>query len=1186
MRTFSPLLVLLCFILEALALSKTYAHGTFQALNFSENKGQLDKRALFHCKLHIGDLYLENNGFTFDMYSAKELDYYYELAHNKKANYTPKDILSKHAYKMRFRGANSSPVIQSEGRVEGYKNYFIGNDPSKWASQVYSYNLVRYKNLYENIDLEIYTSVSQIKYDYIVKKGANPHSIQVGYEGVKSLKIDEKGFLVIFLSNGEVKESKPFAYQKIGGEQVEVPCNYLLVNNVVSFEFPEGYNKSVDLIIDPVLVFSSLTGSTADNWGFTATYDSQGNVYGGGIAFAFGYPVTTGAYQTTFAGSRDITISKFNATGNALLFSTYLGGSGADVPHSLVNDSQDNLIVMGSTGSNNYPVTAGCYDNTFNGGVNFTGSNGIPYTAGADAIITKFNATGTVLLGSTYVGGTGNDGISQSLAFNYSDEARGEVVVDNLNNIYVTCSTRSTNFPTTPGSHSQTNFGNQDAVVFKMNPLLTTLVWSTYFGGTSNDAGYSIRVAPNNNVYICGGTTSNNIGTTVGALMPTFNGGSHDGYIAAFDGNTGSLIAATYIGTNSYDQAFILEVDDDGDVYTVGQTKGIYPIVNAPYSVPNSAQFIHKLNGNLTSTIFSTLFGDGNRTTVDVSLTAFLVDDCGNIYVSGWGGNINTEGTTFGLPVTPNAIKTTTDGSDFYFIVIEKNSTSLLYGSYFGSNSIAEHVDGGTSRFDKQGTIYQAACAGCGGGQTFPTTPGVWSNNNGSTNCNLGAIKISFDFQGVIAQANVPPNIMLCSSPYTVNFNGNTTPPPHSYWNFGDGVGSSTANNPSYTYADTGSYTVMYVVIDSASCNVADTVYLNVTLIQKEEFDAQFNIPSVDPCDGLDSLPVEFQFTGTGADSLIWVMGDGTIFTNVDSVSYYYTNTGVYTVMLIAFDTICNNVDTLTATVSYILNYTQAVADVPGDVFLCTTPLNVDFSAGPNPPPHNYWDFGDGAGTSTLPAITYTYQSPGTYTVMYVAIDSTTCNIADTAYFTVELTQAQQFAAQFDFQPPPVCGVDSMLVELHFTGSGADSIIWDMGNGDVFYTNSVSYFFSQPGTYTVSMTAIDTACNNVETIVEQFTFLGDVASEAQIPNIFSPNGDGKNDLLTILNVDYTETYIMRIYNRWGTKVFETENTPNAWNGKTMSGNDASEGVYFYELIYKDICSQEEKLKTGFIHLVR
>jgi gliding motility-associated-like protein len=1164
----------------------SYSHGTFQTLNFTENKGQLDPRVQFHCKLHIGDLYLEKNGFTFDMFSAKELDYYYNLSHDRKG--TPSrnsDILNKHAYKMSFQNANPNSVLTTKNKMDGYKNYYIGNDPSKWASNVNSYGAVQYENLYPNIDLEIYTSVSQIKYDFIVKKGGNANQIKINYEGAQSLFIDEKGNLTVVLSNGEVKESKPVAFQNKNGKQSIVACNYKLNGTEVTFEFPKGYDSSVDLIIDPVLIFSTLTGSSADNWGFTATYDSQGNAYGGGIAFSAGYPTSAGAYQTTFGGVRDIALTKYTPNGNTLIFSTYLGGNNADVPHSLVNDSQDNLIVMGSSGSSNYPTTGGCYDPTFNGGANFTGSNGIPYNVGSDAIITKFNANGTAILGSTFIGGTANDGINENISTNYSDEARGEVVVDAFDNIYVTCSSRSTNFPTTAGSHSLTNAGNQDAVVFKMDPLLSTLMWSSYFGGSGNDAGYSVRVALNGTVYICGGTASNNIGTTGGVVNPTYGGGTYDGYVASFSGANGSLLAATYLGTASYDQAFILEVDDDGDVFVVGQTKGVYPVFNAPYSINNSAQFIHKLNGNLNTTIFSMLFGDGSRTTIDISLTAFLIDNCGNLYVAGWGGNINDEGTTNGLPITPNAIKTNTDGSDFYFIVIEKNSTSLLYGSYFGSNSIAEHVDGGTSRFDKNGTIYQAACAGCGGGQSFPTTPGVWSTSNGSSNCNLGVVKINLEFQGIETNAVVPPDIFLCTSPFTVDFTGNNPAPPNSLWDFGDG-NFSILNSPTHTFADTGFYEIMYIVIDSTSCNIADTALFNVTLTQVAEFNATFNVPTIDPCDGLDSLLVQFEFTGSGATSLIWNMGNGVIFNDIDSVNYYYTNTGTYTVSLTVIDSICNNTETVTEVVNYILNFSEALANVPEDVFLCTTPLDVDFSTGTPIPPHVFWDFGDGIGTSILPTVTYTYGAPGTYDVMYVAIDSSTCNISDTAYFTVELAQAEQFSAQFSFQPPPRCGSDSVLVQLAFTGTGADQITWNMGNGEVFITNNVNYYYTEAGTYTISMTAVDNVCNNTQTISEQFTFVGNVVSTSIIPNIFTPNGDGINDLLKILSVDDSEEYSMTIFNRWGNKVFETIDATVFWDGKDKSGSEVSDGVYFFEIIYKDICSEKEKIETGHVNLVR
>ena len=1347
----------LVLILSIYVISN-YAHGPVQTLSFTENKGQLHKKVKYHCKLHVGDLYLESNAFTFDMYSAEELDYYYNLSHKRKeTEVKDNDILNKHSYQMYFNNSNPNPKITKEGKVEGYKNYFIGNDESKWATNVNSYTSIKYHNLYNNIDLNIYTSISQVKYDFIVKKGGEANDISIYYYGVESLKINEKGYLLVKLSNGEVKESKPIAFQNINGSQVSVECKFKIEGNNVSFYFPNGYNHSEDLIIDPVLVFSSLTGSTSDNWGFTATYDSQGNVYGGGISFASGYPTTAGAYQTTFGGTRDIAISKFTANGNTLLYSTYVGGSGADVTHSLVNDSQDNLIIMGSTSSSDYPVSAGCFDATFNGGANFTGSNGVPYNLGADAIITKLNPTGTALIGSTYIGGTANDGINQSISTNYSDEARGEVVVDELDNIYVTCSSRSNDFPTTSGSHSTTNFGNQDAVVFKMNPTLTTLDWSTYFGGSGNDAGYSIRLAPNGNIYICGGTASNNIGTTTGVVNPTYGGGNYDGYIASFNGNNGMLLASTYLGTGSYDQAFILEVDSDGDVYTVGQTKGVYPQINAPYSINNSAQFIHKLNGTLTTTIFSMLFGDGNRTTIDISLTAFLVDNCGNIYAAGWGGATNDEGTTNGLPITGDAIKSTTDGSDFYFIVIERNATGLLYGSYFGSNTIAEHVDGGTSRFDKNGTIYQAACAGCGGSQTFPTTPGVWSTSNGSSNCNLGVIKIELDFQGISANAVIPDDIILCGAPFNVDFEGNNPAPPHAFWDFGDG-NTSLLTNPTHTFADSGTYQIMYVAIDSTTCNISDTSFFDVTLIRPEVFDAQFDIPTVDPCDGIDSLLVSLEFTGTGADSLVWNMGNGDIFSDSISLDYYYTSQGVFTITMIAYDFVCNNSDTITEivdyttsfsqanavappdtsfcgpppydmdfttnsttphhfwdfgdgtgtstlanpsytynnpgnydimyvaidsstcniadtvyfnvditqaeelsatfdlptvepcsspdsllvslaftgtgadslswnmgngttftdvntvdyyytsqgsyvitmqawdfycnnfaeitdTVDFIISYSEATADVPEDIFLCTSPLNVDFATTSSTPNH-FWDFGDGVGTSTQPNVTYTYNAVGDYTVMYVAIDSSTCNIADTVYFDVTLAQAETFSATIDFVPPPPCGGDSMLVELAFTGSGADSLIWNMGNGDIFNGNNVVYYYTVPGIYNVSLTAYDNLCNNVETISNEVTFAGNVTSDAEVPNVFSPNGDGQNDILKIMNIDPNADFSMKIYNRWGRIVFESQSNGQFWDGSSRLGGEASAGVYFYEVIYRDICTDEDKLKTGYVHLMR
>ena len=1164
------------------------AHGNQESdYHFTENLGQLDQRVKYHCKLHIGDVYFGKSQFTFDLYSGEDIDRLDKVRHHaeefKRHGKTPFN-LRKHAYSMKFIGANENNKIVTAHKLPFYKNYIRGNNPKRWQSKVSSYEKISYLNLYDNINIDVYSINEHLKYDYIVKKGGNPNDILVQYDGVEKLEL-QNGMLKISMSTGVVKELRPVAYQNINGSEVNVPCKFEINGNEVTFKFPNGYNTAYELVIDPTWVFSSLTGSTADNWGFTATYDGNGNFYGGGIAFANGYPTTVGAYSVVFGGNVDAVITKFNPSGTALIYSTYIGGLDADQPHSLVTDADSNLVVLGVTASSNFPTTVGAFQTTFLGGPGFT-EDGITYGNGTDIFVLKLDNQGAALLGSTFLGGSSNDGFSLDLAlkYNYADHARGEVVLDTNNNIYIASSTSSTNFPTTPGSHSQTLFGGFDGIAAKLSPNLTTLNWSTYIGGTGADAGYSVRVDElNNRTFVCGGTSSNSIGVTPGALGQIYSGAT-DGYIAKFDNTNGALSAMTYLGTTSYDQAYILELDDFQDVYVVGQTNGNYPVTPGVYTNIGANQFIHKLDNNLTTTAFSTVFGSINSPTINISLTAFLIDDCDNIYVGGWGGSVNgfgqAGGNTNNMPITGNALQSTTDGSDFYFIVLDRNAQNLLYGTYFGSSGPAEHVDGGTSRFDPQGTIYQGVCAACGN-TTFPTSPGAYSANNGSTNCNFGAIKIELNFQGVNATATVPPNITLCGTPYTVNFTGNVPPTPNNYWDFGDGIGTSTSANPAYTYGDTGTYVVMYVAIDSSTCNIADTAYFTVNVIKNDSLIALFTFPDPEPC--ADSMLVQLQFIGNGADSLYWDMGDGTQFYNDTSINYYYTTPGTYILTFQAYDTLCGDTVTIIDTVFFNPQYTTVTAVVPPNILLCTTPLIVNFT-GNNPAPQDgsWWDFGDGLGTSWLNSPAYTYGDSGTYTVIYVVIDSSTCNIADTARFTVTLIKAPPFSATINFDPPPPCGVDSFFVELKFTGIGADSLIWDMGDGTIFTNiDSIFYLYSGAGTFNITMTAFNFLCNFIVSIPGEVTFTDIDATESTIPNVFTPNGDGMNDVLEFVGVDNTEEYSIKIYNRWGSQVYEGTNALAHWDG---GGHDA--GTYYYILKFTDICNNEDTMSKGTITLLK
>jgi len=1071
-----------------------FAHGkenTAADFHFTENKGQLDNIVKYHTNLHVGDIYFQSNAFTFDLYSAEDLDNLYKARHTKKGRELTKNkgfVLRKSMYRMNFVNSNSSVLVSADEEMEGVKNYLRGNDPSKWVSGVKSYYHLSYTNLYDNIDAEVYPNHDNLKYDFIVKVGGNPKDIVINYEGASKLNLNN-GSLEVLLPNTSVKELNPFAYQTINGVKTQVKCEFVISGNNVTFNFPDGYNTNEELIIDPTWEFSTLSGSTADNWGFTATYDDNGNFYGGGIAFSSGFPTSPGAYDVTFGSVIDAAIIKFDPTGTTRVYATYLGGNRADQPHSLVTNAAGELVIFGATASTNFPTSPGAYSTTHSGGTNVT-PNSATFTGGSDIFVTKLNAAGSALIGSTYIGGSGNDGLSlnANLMFNYSDENRGEVVIDNNGDIYIASTSNSTDYPTTPGSHQTARAGAYDAVVSKFSATLDVLHWSTYLGGTSADAGYSIRVnETNNTVAVCGGTRSNDIGTTPGVIQPSF-GGVTDGYIGVLNNSNGSTNALTYVGTNAYDQTYILEIDKYGNVFTTGQTKGAYPVSGGVYNNAGSPQFIHKMNSSLTATDFSTVFGSGQNSAVDISITAFLVDNCSNIYVAGWGGGSNNEGSTNNMPVTGDAIDGTTDGSDFYFIVLERDAQSLLYGTYFGDASSQEHVDGGTSRFDKKGTIYQGVCAACGGGNNFPTSPGAYSSTNGSTNCNFGAIKIGLDFQGVVANADDPGDILLCGSPYNVNFSAGATPPPQVYWDFGDGntLGIGTNYTPTHTYADSGSYNVMYVAIDSSSCNISDTAYFNVNVINNGTLDAQIDIPPYNPCQ--DSLTVQLEFTGSGADSLYWDMGNGTTFINDTLINYTYTTNGDYIITFEAYDFACGGFNTLHDTIHFNPVYTAVQATNPGDQEFCGAPFNVDFTAGATPPPNNYWDFGDASGTSTLANVTYTYADTGSYTVMYVAIDSNTCNVADTAYFNIDLTPAEVLDAQFSIPPYNDCQ-DSLTINLQFTGTGADSLYWNLGDGTTYINDTlVNHTYVNNGDFIVVFEAYDLQCNNMETFTDTVHF--------------------------------------------------------------------------------------------------
>ncbi|MFN5069675.1 MAG: PKD domain-containing protein [Bacteroidota bacterium] len=1156
MRLFLHILLLLLSPFLLLAGDKSrfhpvHAHTTQQGLHFKENKNQWHPNVLYAAELNGAIIFLERTGITYVLYDRDDL----EKMHPAEGPVT----VHAHAYKAIFEGAQHPSQIDVFDKSETYYNYFIGNDPAKWASDVHGFGEIYYHDIYPGIDIRFYFANGLMKYDFIVGPGADAGKIKISYSGIEGMKMKNNN-LYINTSVGDVIEMAPVSWTLKNSTKEFVNSEYRLSGNTLQFNINK-YPSEQSLVIDPTLIFSTYTGSTADNFGFTCTYDESGNMYlGGYVNGPIGlYPTTPGAFQLAFGGGTNTTgiqfpcdmgISKISADGTTLIYSTYLGGNDNETPHSLVVNNLNQLVIYGRTYSANFPVTPNAYDNSYNGG--------------GDITITVMNVNGTGLVGSTFIGGTDDDGVNFNaqefigggLKRNYGDDARGEVICDNNNNIYVASCTFSGNFPTSNTAIQNSLSGGQEGCVFKLNATASALLFSTYLGGTADDACYSLDLTATNTIYVTGGTSSSNFPIGSGGLNNAYQGGTMDGFLVHLNATGSAIINGTYIGTNQEDQSYFVKLDLGGNVYIVGQTKGNYPIQNAIYSVANSGQFITKLAPNLNSITYSTRFGSGNNDT-NLSPTAFLVDTCENVYVCGWGGNLGFSGWPFnqnnisGMPVTADAFKSTTDGNDFYIIVIKKDAESLLYASYFGGDNALEHVDGGTSRFDRSGIIYEAVCAGCGGNSSTPTTPGVVSETNNSSNCNELGFKIALELTTLKAEALADPAATGCA-PLTVNFINNSENATSYFWDFGTGVTSDTSNQfqPTFTYTDTGSYTIQLIAFSTNGCIPSDTAYTTVVVFNTNAT-ADYSYLLNDLCD---SLIVNFSAQGSSpAATYQWDFGDGTTGSgNIPSHTYY--DAGVYTVTLIVNDTTaCNPLDTFTQTIPFTSRIT---ASPSGDYFSGCAPLTVQFENNSIGGTTFKWEFGDGS-TSTLENPSHNYNQPGTYNALFIIFDPASCNGSDTAIITVEVFESAPVAQFTVSSQNPGSNEPVQFTNQSFN---ATNYLWFFNDGGTSNDVNPVHSFTNNGEYLVCLIAFnngpcpDTACR---LITVRFTPVIDV------PNAFSPNGDGQNDILLVKGRG-VQSIVFRVFNRWGEKVFESNDLNFGWDG-TFKGEPQEMDVYAWTL---------------------
>lgn len=359
---------------------------SFSQIEFIENKGQWNREVKFMSLAGSGSFYLRQNGFTVTQNNLSDVEGFKAKRHGEISETQLKQgvgsKIRSHAYAVNFVNAQTAQIIPDKA-IPTVNNYFIGNDKSKWATDCRIYKGVTYKDVYPGIDVRYYSDAgSNLKYDFIIHPGADPNKIAMKYNGADKISIRNKE-LVISTTLGDNKELSPYTYQVIDNKRQELDCRYVLEGDIVKFKV-KNYSPDKTLIIDPTEIFFSYSGSTADNWGFTATYGPDGSFYGGGIAWGSGFPASTGAYEEAFQGAFDISIIKLTPDGSNRVYATYVGGSAEDQPHSLIVDPQGNLVIAGRSKSSDYPVTAPVF-----------GDGGQ-----WDIIVTKLNASGNGIIGS------------------------------------------------------------------------------------------------------------------------------------------------------------------------------------------------------------------------------------------------------------------------------------------------------------------------------------------------------------------------------------------------------------------------------------------------------------------------------------------------------------------------------------------------------------------------------------------------------------------------------------------------------------------------------------------------------------------------------------------------------------------------------------------------------------------
>jgi hypothetical protein len=708
-------------------------------LSFESNQGQFDRNVKFTAR---------GNGYILFLTSTEAVLSLTKVApkSGKRPLYPADRTLTpaqSAVLQMTVLNASRKVSISGLDELPGKTNYFIGSDPAKWQTNIATFGKVKFQGIYSGVDLVYYGNQQQLEYDFVVSAGADPNAIAIRFDG-SPVEMDSAGGLVVHTDVGEVHFLRPVAYQSVeakeqnAGKKHFIDSRFVLRgNNEIAFEVA-AYDHSRPLVIDPVLVYSTYLGGSFPDEALSIAVDSSGAAYVTGITCSADFPVTAGAFQKSHNGGggacptsqnsfEDAFVTKFNATGTALVYSTYIGGSASDRGYDIAVDSSGDAYIAGQTQSSDYPVTSGAFVTHCPGGVG--GCN--------TGVVTKLNATGSHLAYSTYLGGNNNMGAT-GIAVNSSGEA------------YVTGATDGT-YPTTAGAYQTSNPRNGaglSPVFAVLNATGSACVYCTFLGGAQGHSynpgsqAFGVAIDSKGMAYITGWTDSPDFPTTTGAFQTKCGtdgncNGLWDAFVAKLDptkSGAASLVYSTFLGGNGTDIGYGIAVDSSGNAYVTGTTGAnlnpqfggsLLPSPDFPTTAgafqtacPGSctldSAWVTKLNASGSGLLYSTYLGGANGNTDSGPFGSIALDSALNAYVTG-----DTSATDFPTH-TPVQASNGGGAADAYVTELNASGSALVFSTYLGGNSL----DGGVSiALDKFANMY---VTGLTSSTNFPHTAGAF----------------------------------------------------------------------------------------------------------------------------------------------------------------------------------------------------------------------------------------------------------------------------------------------------------------------------------------------------------------------------------------------------------------------------------------------------------------------------